>query len=115
MKKVNVNGGKDLSTNELIVGQGKDTELLSSDECIIEDINLINPLPSNDLKAKFRYRAMDESIHVEFLENNEARITYSKVKSVTPGQILVFYDEFGECYGGGIIKEVYSKGVKRKY
>ena len=105
--------GKDLQKNELIVGQGSDNELLYSDECIIEDINLINPLPSMDLKAKFRYRAKDEDVHVEFLEGNEARITYTHVKSVTPGQILVFYDEFGECFGGGIIKLVYNKGILR--
>ncbi len=107
--------GKDLTKNELIVGQGKDNELLFSDECIIENINLINPLPSNDIKGKFRYRAQDELIHVEFLDNNEARITYDHVKSVTPGQILAFYGFDDECYGGGIIKEVFYKGEKRKY
>ena len=107
--------GKDLEKNELIVGQGKENELLYSDECIIEDINLINPLKSSNIKAKFRYRAEDVDVHVEFLENSEARITYNHVKSVTPGQILVFYDEYGECFGGGIIKSVFYKGKLRKY
>lgn len=107
--------GKDLKNNVLIVGQGKENELLYSDSCIIEDINLINPLKSNDLYGKFRYRSQDVKIHVEFLEKSEARITYDHVKSVTPGQILVFYSEDGECFGGGIIKEVFYKGEKRNY
>ena len=107
--------GKDLIKNELIVGQGKDNELLFSDECIIENINLINPLPKENIKGKFRYRAQDENIKVELLDNNEARITYNHVKSVTPGQILAFYGDDNECYGGGIIKEVFYKGEKRKY
>ena len=107
--------GKDLEKNELIVGQGADNELLFSDECIIEDLNLINPLKSTNLYAKFRYRQIDNPINIELLENNEARITYNHIKSVTPGQILVLYDEDGECFGGGIIKEVFYKGEKRKY
>lgn len=107
--------GKDLVKNVLIVGQGKDNELLYSDECIIEDINIINEPKSMDIKGKFRYRAQDENIHIEFLPNNEARITYNHVKSVTPGQILAFYGDDGECYGGGIIKEVFYKGKKRQY
>ena len=105
----------DLIKNELIVGQGKDNELLYSDECIVENINIINEPKSLDIKGKFRYRAQDEDIHIEFLDNNEARITYNHVKSVTPGQILAFYSNDGECYGGGIIKEVFYKGEKRKY
>lgn len=104
--------GKDLKTNTLEVSQNE--EDLLSDMCIIEDINLINPLKSNDIKGKFRYRAKDENIHVELKDNNEAIITYTNVKSVTPGQILVFYDQ-DECLGGGIIKEVYYKGNKRNY
>ncbi len=107
--------GKDLEKNELIVGQGKDNELLYSDCCIIEDINIINMPKSKDIFGKFRYRAQDEKIHIEFLDNNEARVMYNHVKSVTPGQILVLYGEDEECYGGGIIKEVYYKNVKRKY
>ena len=107
--------GKDLDKNLLIVGQGKENELLYSDECIIEDINLINPLKSNDLLAKFRYRSQDVKIHIEFIDGGTARVTYDHVKSVTPGQILVLYDETSECFGGGIIKEVYYKGKRRNY
>jgi len=108
--------GKDLDKNELLVGQGENNILLYSDECIIENVNIINPIPKNDIKAKFRYRAKDENIHIEYLDNNEMRITYDKVKSVTPGQILVFYgDDDDECYGGGIIKEVFYQKEKRKY
>lgn len=107
--------GKDLLKNELIVDQGENNELLFSDSCTLESVNLINPLPYRDLLAKFRYRARDERVHVELGDNNTAIITYDHVKAVTPGQIMVFYDESGECYGGGIINEVYYHGQKRKY
>lgn len=107
--------GKDLNKNELIVAQGDDNELLYSDMCVIEELNLINPLPTSDLKGKFRYRSKDENIKIEIVGNNEAIVKYNHVKSVTPGQILAIYDKFGECYGGGIIKEVYYHSEKRQY
>lgn len=107
--------GKDLEKNTLIVGQGKDNELLYSNMCIVENVNFIHKLKSNKMKAKFRYRAQDEDVEVEYLPNNELKVRYDHVKSVTPGQIIVFYDENEECYGGGIIKEVYSNDIKRKY
>jgi len=104
--------GKDLLKNELIVSQ--DEEDLLSDYCTLENINLINPLKTNDLYGKFRYRAPDEKIHIE-INGNKAIVTYDNVKSVTPGQILAFYNEDGECLGGGIINEVYYKNKKRNY
>lgn len=106
--------GKDLDKNELIIAQGEENELLYSTSCTIESVNLINPLPSKDMYAKFRYRAPDYKVHIE-LNESEGVITYDHVKNVTPGQILVFYDEYGECYGGGIINKVYYHGKLRKY
>ena len=41
----------------------------------------------------------------EYLENNEILVKYDDVKSVTPGQACVLYNN-EECLGGGIIKEV---------
>ena len=106
--------GKDLSKNELIVSQEEEDELLYSDMCTLEMVNIINPLPSPDIEAKFRYRAPDYKVHVE-LNGDTATVKYDRVKAVTPGQICVFYDDKGECYGGGIINEVFYKGNKRKY
>ncbi|MCR5740849.1 MAG: tRNA 2-thiouridine(34) synthase MnmA [Gammaproteobacteria bacterium] len=105
--------GKDLEKNELIVAQG-DTELLYSDSCTIEAVNLINPLPKKDILGKFRYRAKDYPIHIE-LDGDKGIVTYDHIKSVTPGQILAFYLEDGECLGGAIINEVFYKGEKRKF
>ena len=107
--------GKDLEKNELIVGQGEDNEFMLSDKCTLESVNLINPLPEGkQLYAKFRYRAPDYKVSVT-LDGDTGIVTYDNVKNVTPGQICVFYDAEGECYGGGIINEVFFRGKKRKY
>ena len=108
--------GKDLEKNELIVGQGFHNELLYSNRCIIEDLNLFYGIEDyNNLTAKFRYRAKDVKIKLELLDNNEALVIYDeKERAVTPGQACVIYD--GDiCLGGGIIKEVYMNDIKRKY
>jgi len=104
--------GKDLNNNELIVSQNE--EDLLSDYCTLESVNIINNLPSCDIYGKFRYRAQDELIHIE-IYGTTAKVSYKNVKSVTPGQILAFYGEDGECYGGGVINEVYYKNKKRNY
>ena len=108
--------GKDLEKNELIVGQGFHNELLYSNRCIIENLNLFYGIKDyNNLTAKFRYRAKDVKIKLELLDNNEALVIYDdKERAVTPGQACVIYD--GDiCLGGGIIKEVYMNDIKRKY
>ena len=108
--------GKNLEKNQLIVSQGSDNIMLYSDECILEDVNIINSFKDEkELYAKFRYRAKDERVTVEFLDNHELRVKYDHVKSVAPGQICVFYSKDGECFGGGIIKEVFYQGIKRNY
>ena len=109
--------GKDVQKNQLIVGQGSQTELLYANRVIISNINIINaPLvDNNNLTAKFRYRQADVKINIKWLEEDKVEITTSEpTKAITPGQFAVIYD--GEyCLGGGIIDEVYMNDVKRKY
>ena len=63
--------GKDTLKNQLIVGQGSDTELLYANRVILTDVNIINDklVPGQNLTAKFRYRQPDEEITVYPLED----------------------------------------------
>lgn len=109
--------GKDTQKNQLIVGQGADTELLYANRAILTNVNIINGTLEDGvhLTAKFRYRQPDEGITVHRLENGLVEVRCDRpVKAITPGQACVFYD--GEyCLGGGTIDKVYMDDVFRKY
>ena len=106
--------GKNLKDNVLYVAIGEDNPYLYSDSCIVDTINFnCDERPSN-CTAKFRYRAQDYPVTLEYLDNGEIRVKYDSIKAVTPGQACVFYD--GEkCIGGGIIKEVCKNQEKLWY
>ncbi len=96
---------KDLGKNILYVTEGNENSYLISYECIVEDVNLLGELP-NECTAKFRYRQDDNKVFISKMENGNLLVKYPQgVKSVTPGQACVFYDN-DECLGGGIIKEI---------
>ena len=103
--------GKNLKDNILYVAIGEDNPYLYSDSCIIDTVNFnCNDRPTK-CTAKFRYRAKDYPVELEYLDNGEIKVKYDNIKAVTPGQACVFYD--GEkCLGGGIIKEIYKKQEK---
>jgi tRNA-specific 2-thiouridylase len=109
--------GKNLETNELIIGQGFHHETLYSDRCIVDDVNLINMEKfDGELKctAKFRYRQKDNDVTISF-DGDELIVKYPQgVRAVTPGQACVFY-QGDVCLGGGFIKEVYKDNKKRMY
>lgn len=106
--------GKNLKENILYVALGEDNDYLLSDSCIIDTINFNTSDRPTKCSAKFRYRAPDYPVTLEYLENNQILVKYDSIKSVTPGQACVFYD--GEkCIGGGIIKTVCKKGEKIWY
>ena len=109
--------GKNLTTNELIVGQGFHHPTLYSDSCLVEDVHLINiPRFQGTMKctAKFRYRQTDSDVEIEFV-GEDVLVRFDRdIRAITPGQAAVFYD--GDvCLGGGFIKEAYKNGVKRQY
>ena len=96
---------KDLDKNVLYVASGDENKYLISYAAIIEDVNLLDELPS-ECMAKFRYRQKDNKVFVTKLEDGNLLVKYPDgVRAVTPGQACVFYDG-DECLGGGIIKEV---------
>ncbi len=106
--------GKNLKDNILYVALGDDNEYLYSDSCIIDNINFNCSLRPQKCTAKFRYRASDYPVSLEYINDNEILVKYDHIKSVTPGQACVLYmDE--KCIGGGIIKEVRKNNEKLWY
>jgi len=82
---------------------------------LIEQMNWISDYKPTECTAKFRYRQKDNDVQIEIIDEEHILVKYPQgVKSVTPGQACVLYNG-EECLGGGIIKEVYKKGVKTWY
>lgn len=110
--------GKNVKENILYVAQGFDNELLYSDEIIATGVNWVSDRrPSGQVSctAKFRYRQPDVPVTVEMIDETTARVSFSqRVRAVTPGQAVVFYD--GErCLGGGTIDQVFRDGKQLTY
>ena len=107
--------GKNVKDNILYVAFGDDSKYLITDECLLENVNLISSEHPTFCTAKFRYRGEDYPVSLTYLDNNMIKVKYPEgVKSVTPGQFCVFY--LGEeCLGCGTIKEVYKNGEKLWY
>ncbi len=109
--------GKDTLKNQLIVGQGSDTELLYANRVIVTGVNIINGTLENGQKlvAKFRYRQPDEGVTIRWIDDTTIEVLCdNNVKAITPGQACVFYD--GQyCLGGGTIDKVYMNDTLRKY
>ena len=107
--------GKDLDKNILYVAEGEDNKYLFSDSCVIDSIVINTDKDISKCCAKCRYRSKDVPVTVERINENEAIVRYDNVKSVTPGQLCVFYGEDGECFGSGIVKEVRKNDKKLWY
>lgn len=107
--------GKNVSKNILYVAFGDSNDYLISDECLLEEVNIISAVKPTFCTAKFRYRGEDYPVELEYLDNNEIKVKYHDgAKAVTPGQFCVLY--LGEeCIGSGIIKEIRKNGCKLWY
>lgn len=107
--------GKNLDKNILYVAFNEKNDYLISTEAVIEQVNWISDHKPLECTAKFRYRQTDNQVKLEYLDNFSIIVKYPQgVKSVTPGQACVFYEN-DECLGGGIIKEVRKNGQKLWY
>lgn len=106
--------GKNLDKNVLYVSFKEDNEYLISTSCIVEDINFNCELRPTKCNAKFRYRAEEYPVSLEYLEDGNILVSYEGVKAVTPGQACVFYLD-DKCIGGGLIKEVRKNNEKLWY
>ncbi len=106
--------GKDTEKNILYVAFGDDNKYLESDEALIEQMNFISSKHPTFASCKFRYRAKDVQVQIEYLDETNLIVKYNSEKAVTPGQACVIY--LGEqVIGGGIIKEVRKGGKKLWY
>ena len=85
-----------------------------SDSCLLENLNWISDKKYTECTAKFRYRQLESKVKIEFYDNKAKVLFDNKVKSVTPGQICVFYNG-DECLGSGVIKEVFKNNDKIWY
>ena len=106
--------GKNLEKNVLYVSFKEDNDYLVSTSSIVESINFNCDLRPTSCTAKFRYRAEEYPVNLEYLEDGNILVSYEGVKAVTPGQACVFYLD-DKCIGGGIIKEVRKNNEKLWY
>lgn len=97
----------DGKTNSVIVG---DNEMLFKDELEAKDINLISVNSYEDLDgivcwAKTRSRDKLHKCILETLKNGNLKVKFleDKVRAITPGQGVVFYDENKKVLGSGFI------------
>lgn len=97
----------DSKTNSVIVG---DNEMLFRDELIAKDINLISFDSADELNgltcwAKTRSRDRLHKCILETLDNGNLKVKFleDKVRAVTPGQGVVFYDKDKKVLGSGFI------------
>lgn len=106
--------GKSVKNNILYIAFG-DSKYLYSDACLVEKVNLLTDALPSKCTCKFRYRGEDYPVTLEKKDNGEILVCYpEKVKSVTPGQACVFYDD-EVCLGCGFIKNVYNNGQQLWY
>ncbi len=91
----------DIKTNSLIVGEDKDC---FSKELLAEKVNWIVPVSSSfKCEAQIRYGHLPEKAKINRL-NSEVKVEFfKKVRAITPGQAVVFY-QGDKLLGGGIIK-----------
>lgn len=97
----------DSKNNNVIVGEN---ELLFKDELMAEKINLISLEELKDLDglicwAKTRSRDKLHKCQLELLENGNIKVSFleDKVRAVTPGQGVVFYDIEKKVLGSAFI------------
>jgi tRNA-uridine 2-sulfurtransferase len=101
---------KDLLNNVLVVAQGNDHPALFSQGLIAGQVAWINrksPVLPLSCTAKIRYRQQDQRCEVSAIEGNDGTVQVlfeSAQRAVTPGQVIVFYQD-DVCLGGGVIEQ----------
>ena len=96
----------DTDSNKVVIG---DEEDLYSSVVSVKDYNFLkfpDIAPGESVKGivKIRYHHPGEEAMIEKTEDDRLKLTFiNPVKSATPGQSAVFYDEDGCVIGGGII------------
>ena len=96
----------DTKTNSLIVGKNEE---LFKQELFANNMNyLIEKEEFNNTKLFAKIRSRGELEEVESVteeENNRIHVIFkNKLRAITPGQLIVFYNEKKECLGGAYIE-----------
>jgi tRNA-specific 2-thiouridylase len=102
---------KDLTNNNLIVGQGHNHPRLFAPGLNAIQLSWVKHTPANtsfNCMAKIRYRQADQACQVNIdPHNNNCKVIFERPqRAITAGQSIVFYDQ-DICLGGGIIEERY--------
>lgn len=104
--------GKNVETNQLLVGQGHEHPKLYSYWLDCSAIHWITPHQNNmpmNCTAKTRYRQQDAECKIEQIDDELFRVHFSQPQwAVTPGQSIVFYAG-DQCLGGAIIIDCEAK------
>jgi tRNA-specific 2-thiouridylase len=98
---------KELSTNTLIVAEGKSNPLLYSSACILEDIVWVAPkqdFPSS-YTVQIRYQQPPQSARILANKNGGLLVQFTAPQwAVTPGQLCAIYSN-DICVASGIISK----------
>ena len=106
---------KDISSNQLVIGQGHNHPRMQHQILECSQLNWINGTPDKPIScsAKIRYRQTDQSCYVEQIGADRYQVTFqNKQRAITPGQSVVFYHD-DECLGGGVIETMYNTKESR--
>lgn len=101
--------GKNVEKNYLYVTDTSDESYLYSDSCLVTDINTFKEVDMPfKCTAKFRYRQKDNNVTID-KKGDDLLVTFDEpIRSVTPGQEAVFYDDKEIMICGGKIDIVYK-------
>ena len=100
---------KNINKNIVYVAQGAEHPALFSDELLADNMfwskSVEKELPF-ECYAKVRYRDKDHKCKILSSNENKCYVKFdNKIKAITTGQSIVFYDNNGSCIGGGIIRK----------
>lgn len=103
-------------TNEVVIGEPEDVfgQALLANRLNWMSIAGIETKEVIRAKAKIRYSHQGAYCSIEKEEDDVIRVVFDeKVRAITPGQAIVFYDENGYVLGGGTILEAIKSNISQ--
>ncbi|MGL6167540.1 MAG: tRNA 2-thiouridine(34) synthase MnmA [Fusobacteriaceae bacterium] len=98
----------DAEKNQVIVGSNEELfkNKILANQLNFLTVNSLEELKNQEVFVKTRSRDMLHSCKIEILGEDEIEVTMTseKVRAVTPGQGIVFYDKIGRVVASGFIK-----------